>query len=158
LRESTRQLQELTAKVRDLSLRLRPTMLDDLGLVPALLWHFERYRSQTRLRVDFDWQGLERRLPAEVETAAYRIVQEALTNVARHGGTNEAVVRLGLEGERLCLRVEDRGAGFDPAAVPVGGSGGLSGMHERAVLLGGHFLVESRPGAGTRLTAVLPLS
>src|SRR5262249_42628543 len=71
-------LKDLTAHVRDLSLRLRPTMLDDLGLLPAVLWHFERYTAQTGVRVAFEHSGLERRFHPDVETAAYRIVQEAL--------------------------------------------------------------------------------
>ena len=75
---------ETTAQVRELSLRLRPSMLDDLGLRPALLWHFNRYSTQTGVKVHFQVTGLDSRLPAEVETAAYRILQEALTNVARH--------------------------------------------------------------------------
>ena len=75
------------ARVRKLSLDLRPAMLDDLGLLPALLWHFEHYTAQTQVRVNFKHSGLEkRRFGQEVETAAYRLVQEALTNVARHAG------------------------------------------------------------------------
>jgi PAS domain S-box-containing protein len=157
LGEARRQLQDLAAKARDLSLRLRPTMLDDLGLVPALLWHFDRYQAQTGVRVCFDRDGVEGRLPAEVETAAYRIVQEALTNVARHAEAREVIVRVRLAGGHLCLQVEDGGKGFDPAAVHPGGSSGLSGMQERADLLGGRFMLESNPGAGTRLTAELPV-
>jgi signal transduction histidine kinase len=93
-----------------------------------------------------------------VETAAYRIVQEALTNVARHAGVNEVLVRLRLGDEALHLHVEDRGRGFDPGTgLAAATSSGLSGMMERAVLLGGQFRVESAPRAGTRLAAELPL-
>jgi PAS domain S-box-containing protein len=149
---------DLTARVRDLSLRLRPTMLDDLGLRPTLLWHFERYTAQTQVRVVFEQSGLERRFPPEVETAAYRIVQEALTNVARHAGTGEVTVRLWLDQDLLCLQIEDPGVGFDLDAVPnAGASTGLSGMQERAELLGGHLTVESGRGVGTRVTAELPI-
>ena len=142
-------VQELTGKVRDLSLRLRPSMLDDLGLLPALLWHVERFAAQTRVRASLEHRGLEGRLPPEVETAAYRIVQEALSNVARHAGVGECRVRVWLEGGVLHLRVEDEGRGFDArtpeARTP---STGLSGMRERAALLGGRLAVESAPGAG----------
>jgi PAS domain S-box-containing protein len=156
LRAALALVQELTARVRDLSLRLRPTMLDDLGLLPALLWLFERYTAQTKVRVDFEHRGLERRFPPEVETAAYRIVQEALTNVARHARVEGGSVRLWLDQDLLHVQVEDRGAGFDPVSAR-GISTGLSGMQERAVLLGGAFRVESVPGDGTRVTAELPV-
>jgi PAS domain S-box-containing protein len=148
---------ELTGQIRDLSQSLRPTMLDDLGLLPALLWHFRRYTAQTGIRVDFEHHGLGRRFPPEVETAAYRIVQEALTNVARHAGVGSAAVAVGPDGEVLRLRVADRGPGFNVGAVRAGGGNGLSGMEERAALLGGQLVVQSTPGAGTCLTAELPL-
>jgi signal transduction histidine kinase len=131
-------------------------MLDDLGLLPALLWLVERYTAQTGVRVSFERGPLPERFDPAVETAAYRIVQEALTNVARHAGVREAVVRLWADADWLGLQVEDRGAGFDPRAV-AGPSAGLSGMRERAQLLGGHLEVESAPGQGTRVTAGLPL-
>src|SRR5581483_12379798 len=98
--------------------------------------------------------GLAGRLPAEVETAAYRIVQESLTNVARHAGVPEAAVRAARAGDRLELEVVDRGRGFDPGDLAAGArSSGLSGMRERAALLGGTFAVDSAPGAGTRVAA-----
>jgi len=145
--------------VRDLSLALRPAMLDDLGLVPALLWHFERYTAQTNVRVTFKHSGLARRYQAVIETAAYRIVQEALTNVARHAGVREVTVRLWADTDALNVQIEDQGNGFDPeAALARGNTGGLAGMRERAILLGRHLIVESSPGTGTRVTAELPLS
>lgn len=151
-------VKELTTRVRDLSMRLRPTMLDDLGLLPALLWHFERYSAQTRIRVHFEHRGLDGRFPSGLETAVYRIVQEALTNVARHAGVHEVTVRLWCDPERLGLQIEDFGHGFDADwKLLAGTSSGLSGMQERAVLLGGCLAVESAPGRGTRVTAELPL-
>jgi PAS domain S-box-containing protein len=147
----------LLARIRDLSLNLRPPMLDDLGLVPTLLWHFERYRAQTRIEVRFQHRGVKGRFPAATEIAAFRIIQEALTNVARHAGVTEARVELSVEGRSLTLRVEDKGRGFDPAALP-GASSGLTGLRERALLAGGVLSHYSRPGAGTRLLAVLPLA
>jgi PAS domain S-box-containing protein len=149
---------ELMRRVRELSLDLRPAMLDDLGLLPALLWHSERYTAQTNVRVKLEQQGLERRFRAEIETAAYRIVQEALTNVARHAGVEEVTVRLWATLDRLGVQIEDQGAGFDPdAALAARASSGLAGMRERALLAGGHLLVEAGPGSGTRLTAQFPL-
>jgi signal transduction histidine kinase len=148
---------ELMAQARKLSLDLRPGMLDDLGLLPALLWHIEHYTAQTRVRVTFKHSGLEgKRFRPEVETAAYRIVQEALTNIARHACVSEAEVRVWTDNQALAIQVEDRGAGFDLEAVRASsGTSGLAGMRERAMLLGGHLTIESRPGSGTRLTAEL---
>jgi PAS domain S-box-containing protein len=158
LEEAEGLVKDLTGRVRDLSLRLRPTMLDDLGLLPALVWLFERYTAQTRVDVSFEHGPLPGRFPPPVETAAYRIIQEALTNAARHAAVAEVVVRLWADDEALGLQVEDRGAGFDAHGVGAAGtSGGLSGMQERARLLGGRLEVESAPGAGTRVTAELPL-
>jgi PAS domain S-box-containing protein len=151
-------VRELTSRVRNLSLRLRPTMLDDLGLLPTLLWHLESFGERTRVRIQFTHAGLDRRFDPAIETAAYRIVQEALTNVARHAGTPQATVRAWRDEELLCVAVEDDGVGFDTRAVCTGArSSGLSGMQERAALLGGRLHVESKPGAGTRITAELPL-
>jgi signal transduction histidine kinase len=151
-------LNGLIARLRALSLDLRPTMLDDLGLLPALLWQFEQYTAQTGIHVDFEHAGLERRFRPEVETAAYRIAQEALTNVARHAGVTEVRVRLWADAAKLSLRVEDRGAGFDVQAASSGyRSSGLSGMHERTALLHGRLTMISSPGAGTTVAVELPL-
>jgi PAS domain S-box-containing protein len=157
LGEARVQIRELTTRIRDLSLRLRPTMLDDLGLIPALLWHFDRYTAQTQVRIRFEHRGLERRFAPELETAAYRIVQEALTNVARHAQTGEAKVRIWYHHHHLHVQVEDAGVGFDmERLLGSGTSNGLSGMHERADLLGGRLTIETRHGAGTRVMADLP--
>jgi PAS domain S-box-containing protein len=159
LREALALVDELMTQVRNLSLDLRPTMLDDLGLLPALLWHCGRYTDQTGVHVDFRHTNLEgRRFGPKAETAAYRIVQEALTNVARHADVAEVTVRLWAEQDTLNVQVEDQGAGFDPERVLLTeDSSGLVGMRERAVLLGGALTIESTPGVGTRLTAELPL-
>ncbi|MBI2466954.1 MAG: GAF domain-containing protein [Candidatus Rokubacteria bacterium] len=150
---------ELMGRVRDLSLDLRPAMLDDLGLLPALLWYLDRYSARTGVRVAFKHAGLERRLGANVETAAYRIVQEALSNVARHARTDEATVQLRADADALTVHVEDGGGGFEAERVTQNGmTSGLAGMRERAALLGGRFRIEAAPGAGTRVTAELPLS
>jgi PAS domain S-box-containing protein len=149
---------ELVVQVRNMSLDLRPAMLDDLGLLHTLLWHFKRYTAQTRIDVTFRRSGVEgRRFAPQAETAVYRIVQEALTNVARHAGVSDVTVRLWADGDVLGVQVEDRGVGFDPDVVPVGASTGLSGMRERVALLGGQLTVESARRVGTRLTAELPL-
>ena len=150
---------DLIARARSLALDLRPAMLDDMGLVPALVWYLDRYTSQTTIQVAFSHDGLSGRLPAEIETAAYRIVQEALTNVARHAGIDEAEVALRPVNGSLEMMIRDAGSGFDPkVVVEATASTGLNGMRERAELLGGRLAVESFPGSGTTLTARLPLT
>jgi PAS domain S-box-containing protein len=152
-------LDELIGRVRNLALDLRPAMLDDFGLVPALLWLIERYVEQTGVRVDFKQLGLEgRRFDPAIETAAYRIVQEALTNVARHAEVREATVRVWARSHVLEVEVEDQGKGFDPASTPSSGSVGLAGMRERAIIVNGSLTIETSAGAGTRVAAELPLS
>jgi PAS domain S-box-containing protein len=141
---------ELMARTRKLSLDLRPATLDHLGLLPALIWHVRQYTAQTQVRVNFWHSGIEgRRFPPELETAAFRIVQEALTNVVRHSESDEASVRIWVDHETLTVQIEDQGIGFDSEkALAVGQSNGLTGMRERALLLGGRFTVESKGGAG----------
>jgi PAS domain S-box-containing protein len=157
LAEAQSLVRDLTARVRDLSLHLRPTMLDDLGLLPALLWLLERFTAQTQVQVDFEKSGVDRRFSPEVETAAYRIVQEALTNVARHARVPRASLRVWLDEDLLNVQIEDEGIGFDGEAGHSGGkSSGLSGMHERATLLGGRLRIEAVPGRGTCVLACLP--
>jgi PAS domain S-box-containing protein len=150
---------DLMMRVRELSLNLRPAMLDDLGLLPALLWFIGRYEKQTRVRVSFVHLGIEgARFSREIETTAYRIAQEALTNVARHAHVSEVSVRVWAHDRVLEIYVEDHGRGFDPAAELVAGkSSGLPGMRERAILIGGQLTLDSAPGTGTRVIAELPL-
>jgi len=151
-------VRDLIAQVRSLALDLRPAMLDDLGLVPALVWLFERYTAQTQVAVQFEHAGLEeQRFAPEVETSAYRIVQEALTNVARHAGVSEVTLRLWTDADTLSVIIVDQGRGFDLQAVRTTLSSGLAGMAERAALLGGSLTIESTPATGTRVTASLPL-
>jgi PAS domain S-box-containing protein len=150
---------ELMARVRKLSLDLRPAMLDDLGLLPTLLWHIEHYTAQTNVKVNFKHSGLEKkRFAPEVETAAYRVVQEALTNVARHANVPEVTVRVWTNQSVLSIEVADAGEGFDLDAVVSRQTSGLAGMHERAMLASGQLKIESRLGEGTRLLAELSIS
>jgi PAS domain S-box-containing protein len=150
-------LRDLTERVRSMSLDLRPAMLEDFGLVRALHVLFPRYERQTGIRVLFDDGGLEgRRFRPEIEITAYRIVQEALTNVARHAQVQEASVQLSLGSGSLRVVVEDRGAGFD-LRRPSTGTVGLAGMRERAAAVGGELTLAPAPGSGTRIVATLPL-
>jgi PAS domain S-box-containing protein len=153
--QAGRLIDELFGTIRGLSLELRPPMLDDSGLLPTLLWHVGQYQQQTRIPVDVRHTELPR-LSGEVETAAFRIAQEALTNVARHAGATSARVLVWIANELLMMQIEDDGAGFDAEAAWQQASGGLSGMRERATLLGGRLTVDSLPGRGTTISVELP--
>jgi PAS domain S-box-containing protein len=150
-------LHDLTARVRGMSLDLRPALLEDFGLVRALRTLLQRYERQTGIRVAFEGEGLEgRRFRPEIEITAYRIVQEALTNVARHAQVQEAAVRLSCNDEALRVEIADRGRGFDFAAQSTG-TVGLAGMFERAAAVGGELMLAPSAGSGTRVVARLPL-
>jgi PAS domain S-box-containing protein len=148
----------LMARVRALSLDLRPMMLDDLGLLPALQWHITRYTAQTQIQVALRHNGLDRRFSPEVETTVYRVVQEALTNVARYAQVDTATVRLLANGERLMVRIDDTGVGFAvDVTLATRATAGLWGMIERVRLLKGELVVEAAPGKGTHVIAEIPL-
>ncbi len=146
--------------VHDLSVQLRPSVLDDMGLVAGSEHMIKTFSAHFGIPVHFQAVGFEgRRLPPEVETAVYRIVQEALTNVARHAQAENADVLLECRGDRVLALVEDDGHGFDvAAALGQRGKGrlGLFGMQERAALVGGTLTVESSP-AGTTVVLEIPL-
>ena len=149
----------LMRQVRELSLNLRPTVLDDMGLLSTLLWHLERYQRQTNIQVNFLHYGIDRRFPAETETAAYRIVQEALTNVARYAQVDKVDVKLHADEDILKVSIIDQGRGFDHEQVLAGKSAfGLTSMRERAYLLGGQLEIRSKPGEGTQILVDLPIS
>jgi PAS domain S-box-containing protein len=150
---------ELMNKVRNLSLDLRPAVLDDFGLFAALRWLVERFETQTGIRVIGEYDpDCDRRFEPPVETTAFRIIQEALTNVARHASVKEARVSITMD-ERLTIEVVDAGRGFNVEQVTrdAARSTGLSGMQERARLVGGNLEIISQPGSGTRIVAWIPL-
>jgi len=156
LAEAQSLVNEMMCLARDLSLELRPKMLDDLGLLPAFLYLFESYTERTHVMVRFEHYGLHRRFPPDTGLAAYRIVKEALENVSRHAGVNEARVLAWSDRRLLSVRIEDRGKGFDTAVLPEM-HGGIAGMQGRAVIAGGRLTITSTPGEGTTVTAELPL-
>jgi PAS domain S-box-containing protein len=148
-------------QVRDISLDLRPSILDDLGLEPALRWYTERQAALVELKVQFHADRLEQRLDPMIETECFRIAQEALTNVVRHAQAKAVAVALRKEDGQLHLRVRDDGVGFDMAPVREqavrGASLGLLSMEERASLAGGGLEFKSVPGQGTEVHAWFPL-
>jgi signal transduction histidine kinase len=156
LEEARRAVHELGGRVRALALDLRPAALDDFGLIAALEGLLERYTRQTGIAVEFVHAVAEgERFRSEVEVAGYRIVQEALTNIARHAAVSEASVMVEASDGKLHVLIEDEGAGFDLSAVHTGA--GLGGMRERVTILGGEMEIVSAPGSGTRVWAELPL-
>ncbi len=149
---------QLLDQVRELSLDLRPTMLDDLGLVAALDWLFKRFTLQTKITVIHNLNPVdERRMPHLIETAAFRLVQEALTNAARYAEVKEVTVTLDFEPDLVKVTVLDSGKGFELENLSPGMSTGISGMRERVSWVNGQFQISSSPDEGTFIEAVFPL-
>ncbi|MFN0104353.1 MAG: sensor histidine kinase [Bryobacteraceae bacterium] len=154
-----RQLAEKTVQiVRDISLMLRPSLLDDLGLGPALQWQLERFSSRSGIHYIFDGAEAGERLPDAVKTCVFRIAQETLNNCEKYARASTLHVILRHESHRVSLEVQDDGVGFtlDRRGLPSQGTG-ILGMKERAQTLGGTLAVHSRPGAGTRVALLLPV-
>jgi len=156
--ELKRLVNQAMDELLNLARQLRPSALDDHGLMPAVETQLKRFSARTGVEVSISTDGDPDSLPEDVQTAVYRILQEALANVGRHAGATAVAVELEVAEERLELRVRDDGEGFDPGSLSRRdgdgpGSGlGLSGMAERARLAGGELDVRSAPGGGTTVT------
>ncbi len=159
--ETSALAEQTSERISVLALDLRPSLLDDLGLVPTLRWYVSRYSERLGIQVEVETVDLEKRLDPEVETALYRVVQEALTNVARHACATRVRLRLERKASSAIATIEDNGRGFDTkelAGRDLSERGaGLVGMQERIALLGGSFRIQSDPGEGTRLAVEIPL-
>jgi signal transduction histidine kinase len=140
--------------VRNIALLLRPSMLDDLGLGPALEWQGREVSRRSDIEVEVRAESVPSDLPAEYATTIYRLVQEALNNAVRHSGAKTAKVEVEPSGRRIRVRISDDGRGFDPRRTR---GLGILGMEERVKRLGGEFTVDSAPARGTAVTADLPL-
>jgi signal transduction histidine kinase len=157
VQEAVRQIGDEIGRLRALITELRPAALDELGLVPAIETLAHRTANVAGLTLETSIElGLEQgtRLDPEVESALYRLAQEALTNVTKHAGATRVEISLARRGSNLELSISDDGAGFDPAEAH--GGFGLIGMHERVTLAGGRLEIDSVPGGGTTLKATLP--
>ncbi|MCA9953971.1 MAG: GAF domain-containing sensor histidine kinase [Anaerolineales bacterium] len=155
---STQALQEL----RDLIVDLRPSLLDDLGLVPALQSQVQSFTQRTGVQADFVLNGRRQRVQPEIETIVYRIAQEALTNVTKHAQASHVTVQIGFEEDVLQLEVRDDGRGFAPQTLFDTTNSrrqvwGLLGMQERVALVGGSCVVQSQPGQGTAVQVTIPI-
>lgn len=153
---STNALDELRRIIAD----LRPSQLDDLGLVATLQWYLRAFEKRRSIRTTFELKGRSVRLPSEYETVLFRITQEALTNVAKYAEASQVTVKLELSSKQLNLSIKDDGCGFDPNEV-LGEDNyagwGLVGIRERALLLGGYYEIDSKPGRGTCIRVSVPL-
>ena len=154
--ESIRVIRQMIQQVQTLAFELRPSSLDEVGLVGALRFLAARHEERTGVHATFTATPPDARAPVEIETACFRIAQEALTNVARHARAQHVEITLTAQDNAIEVAVRDDGVGFDVARLRTGP--GLVGMSERAELAGGRLDIESSPGAGTTLRARFPLS
>lgn len=155
---STNALGELRQIIAD----LRPSQLDDLGLVPALQWYVQEFQKRYAIQTEFVVEGKRSRLPSEYETVLFRIVQETLNNVAKHARASQAKVQLTFYPAQVSMTVRDDGIGFDIKEI-LSGEGrhagwGLLGIQERTLLLGGHYQIDSKPGQGTCIQVNVPVT
>jgi len=148
------------AAMRQLSMDLRPTMLDELGLIPTLRWYIQNFSNRLNIDSQFQAIGFEEKLPPQIETAFYRIVQEALNNISKHAGANRVEIFFEHKDSTICASITDNGRGFDLDRVyhpEFPGRGfGIIGMQERVSLLGGKIDIQSSPGRGTRIHIKVP--
>ena len=145
-----------------MAMGLRPSMLDDLGLVAAMERAIEEVQQNHAIEIALDSDGLtEMRLPESIEIAFFRIFQEAIQNIVKHSKARSGTVQLSHEHGRITLEITDDGCGIDPAILELGHAPGshlgLLSMQERASMNAGQFHIESEPGQGTRIVATLPL-
>jgi signal transduction histidine kinase len=162
VRDRIVELKYATSEIQDnlhrMAINLRPASLDHLGLVTALQQYVDEFRRQYDMNVEFEAVGMgDKRLPIEVETALFRIVQESLTNVVLHAQATRVDVLINLRNKHVVTIIEDNGVGFLPASPTVENHLGLFGMRERIEMLGGKFTIESAPGKGTTVNVEVPL-
>lgn len=150
-------LNDTVRTVRRISSELRPSVLDDLGLVAAIEWQLKEFEKRTEIITEFTVDDPEPILEKEVKTSIFRILQESLTNVARHANATHVTVDLRCVEDRLILRVEDDGQGFDLQEIRTRRTLGMLGMQERTAMIGGDYAVSSAPGRGTRIVVSVPI-
>jgi len=160
LAESEALIDQTLTETRKLSLELRPTMLDDLGLIPTLRWYIHQFRNRLNIHTSFTSSGIHQAFPPGLETVVYRVVQEGLTNVARHAKASKVEVNLDYRADQLLLTIADDGIGFDVQELfqskNVDYRLGLLGIEERISLFAGTLNVNSSPGKGTTLRIIFP--
>jgi signal transduction histidine kinase len=153
-------IERASEQVSELSLDLRPSMLDDLGLIPTLRWYFNKIGKRTNLEIKFESIHLDERLDPDLETVLYRISQEALNNIIKHADATNVMVRLERKQDSIALYIKDDGKGFDVQKTlmdQLKGRIGLLGMQERASIMRGSLSIQSRKGHGTVILAEMPV-
>jgi PAS domain S-box-containing protein len=159
LNDTENLLSQTIERIRDLTTDLRPSMLDDFGLVSALNWYIDNFYKRTNIKVYLKTKNFKPRLSSEVEISFYRIIQEALTNVAKHSQATEVSILLAQKNSFASLSVEDNGIGFDTKKITFPKDRlGLFSMKERIKLLNGEFEIGSKPNEGTKLNVKIPLT
>jgi signal transduction histidine kinase len=156
LDECKQVVKELLQQVRTLSVNLHPSMLDNIGIITTLEWYFEEYTKRTGIAIHFSHSGQEPKLSSRIRLTAYRIIQEALTNIARYANVKEATVQVSFNDSFMNISIIDQGKGFNLSDLSLTSSG-LRGMRERAYALRGKCEVFSLPMEGTRIEVTLPL-
>lgn len=144
--------------VRRIATELRPSILDDLGLIEAMKWQSYEFEKRSEIKIDFNSSLSEVSFPNNVTIALFRIYQESLTNVARHAGATKVSTAIHQEDHRLVLIIADNGKGFDTRAISHKRTLGIMGMRERAMMIGGHYDIISEPGKGTTVSIMVPLT
>jgi signal transduction histidine kinase len=150
-------LDDAVASTRRIASDLRPLVLDDLGLVPAMQWLVQGFMQRSGIACELKIEPADLELDEPYATATFRILQESLTNVARHARASQVSVRVTRENDRIVLTVRDDGVGFDTARPRKPGSFGLAGLRERAYLVEGELDIASSPGHGTTIEVRIPL-
>jgi signal transduction histidine kinase len=156
--EVSQEIANLAADIQAISHRLHPAKLEILGLEKAAAGFCEELSSRHNLTIDVHFESIPTALPREISLSLYRVLQEALQNVAKHSGSRHAYVSLNAQIDTIDLTVRDSGAGFDPQEAMSGRGLGLTSMKERLKVVGGHLSIHSQPGHGTIVHAVAPLN
>ena len=161
LTESIQIVQNMSKSLHELILQLRPSILDDLGLIPTVRWYLNQFEQRTKIAVHLQTSGMKRRVPGEIETAIYRIIQEALTNVAKHAKAANIQILINRQKAGFKMVIQDDGRGFDLkllTKVSLQKRGvGLLGIRERLLSVNGRVDLSSEKGKGTRLEIMIPL-
>ena len=152
----TKLLDEIVDKIDTVSHNIRPDILDRFGLVEAVKWYLDRYKKQTGIHVRLTHKGVDKRYESTIEVTAYRIILEALTNIARYSGVKLASISIRQTKKALQIQIEDKGRGFNAKEVSINSSG-IGGMEDRVALVGGTLTVDSSPKMGTLVTCHIPV-
>jgi signal transduction histidine kinase len=143
--------------VRRLATQLRPSILDDLGVVAAMEWQSEEFKKRSEIDTEFKSSISDVQIPAELATGLFRIYQESLTNILRHSNATKVSASLTIQNEQLIFTIQDNGVGFNTGEINIKKTHGLLGMNERTKIMGGIYTISSSPGKGTSVIISVPI-